>query len=203
MSATMNERRESSGSLTDFLDSANPDHLDQLFRLLKSLWLRQQKALTKEWDRTLPFGDYIADRFNKAEVLGFGEGATIYDSALVFGDVQVGENTWIGPNVILDGSGKLSIGDNCSISAGVQIYTHDSVEWALSGGDAPYERASTTIGNNCYIGPNAIITKGVVIGDRCVIGANSLVLHDIPSDSKAYGTPCRVQGNSKPSVTKP
>ena len=50
--------------------------------------------------------------------------------------VTVGAGTWIGPNTLLDGTGGLSIGASCSISAGVQIYTHDSVMWALSGGTA-------------------------------------------------------------------
>jgi hypothetical protein len=34
--------------------------------------------------------------------------------------------------VILDGRGGLLIGDYVSISAGVQIYTHDTVEWSTS-----------------------------------------------------------------------
>jgi acetyltransferase-like isoleucine patch superfamily enzyme len=150
------------------------------------------------YTRTLPFGDYVVDRWEKANVLGFGEGTSVYDSVLVFGDVQVGPKTWIGPFVILDGVGGLSIGSNCSISAGVQIYSHDTVKWAISGGEAPYEYARTTIGDNCYIGPNTIIAKGVAIGNGSVIGANSLVLHDIPAGSKAYGAPCRIAGQVIP-----
>lgn len=136
------------------------------------------------------------DRWEKARVLGFGQDSSIYDSALVFGNVSVGKNTWIGPNVILDGTGGLCIGDNCSISAGVQIYSHDSVNWAVSGGVEPYEYAKTRIGDNCYIGPNAVISKGVAIGSGCVIGANSLALENIPPNSNAYGTPCKIKGNT-------
>lgn len=164
--------------------------LDQL----KQWWKAQREKIDKKFQRTLPFGDYVVDRWEKAKLLGFGEGTSIYDSSLVIGEVTVGKNTWIGPFTVLDGSGKLEIGDNCSISSGVQIYTHDSVKWALSGGQAPYEHAKTTIGNNCYIGPNSVVAKGVTIGDRCLIGANSLVLTDIPSESKAAGNPCRVIG---------
>jgi acetyltransferase-like isoleucine patch superfamily enzyme len=94
------------------------------------------------------------------------------------------------------GSGGLVIGDYCSISAGVQIYTHDTVRWALSGGLDPIERAPVKIGNRCYIGPNVIIAKGVTIGDGSVIGANSLVNCDIPSGSRAWGTPARCQNSS-------
>jgi acetyltransferase-like isoleucine patch superfamily enzyme len=162
---------------------------------LKNFWRERQKEVQYQWNRTLPFADYIVDRWEKAKLLGFGEGASIYDSALVLGNVIVGKNTWIGPSTVIDGSGGLTIGEYCSISAGVQIYTHDSVKWAISGGKAPPEYASTFIGNNCYLGPNVIVGKGVHIGDGCIVGANSLVLFDIPCGSKAFGNPCRIVGN--------
>lgn len=170
--------------------------LDELLRGLRSLWTERRREVDSAYKRTLPLGDYIVDRWEKANVLGFGEGASVYDSVLVFGDVQVGAKTWIGPFVILDGAGGLSIGSNCSISAGVQIYSHDTVRWAISDGEAPYEYARTTIGDNCYIGPNTVIVKGVAIGNGSVIGANSLVLSDIEAGSKAFGTPCRVVGKA-------
>lgn len=155
---------------------------------------QQQLQVRKRWNRSLPFGDYIVNRWQKALELGFGEGSSIYDSALVFGDVRVGKNSWIGPFTILDGSGGLEIGDYCSISAGVQIYTHDTVKWATSGGAEQPQRAPIRIGNRCYIGPNTIVSKGITIGDGCVIGANSLVNCDIPNGMKAWGTPARCQG---------
>lgn len=164
-----------------------------LTELLKLFWLRRDDVRTKH-ARVLPFGDYFVDRWEKARYLGFGEGTSVYDNVLVIGDVRVGANTWIGPNVILDGSGGLEIGSNCSISAGVQIYSHDSVRWAVSGGKASYEYSPTSVGDDTYIGPNTIVQRGVKIGRRCVIGANSLVNRDIPDLSKAYGTPVRVHG---------
>ncbi len=175
-------------------DSAPHDAESALAESLRSFWRDRQRQVNEQWNRTLPFGDYIVDRREKARALGFGEETTIYDSALVIGKVAVGEHTWIGPYTLLDGSGGLTIGSYCSISAGVQIYTHDTVRWAVSGGRAEAERAPTHVGSRCYIGPNTIIAKGVSIGDGCVIGANSLVLQDIPAGSKAFGSPCRVSG---------
>jgi acetyltransferase-like isoleucine patch superfamily enzyme len=167
--------------------------MSNLLAQLKGLWLSQRRVINQRFNRTLPFGDYVVDRWEKARELGFGEGSSIYDSSLVLGDVRVGAHTWIGPFTVLDGSGGgLDIGSHCSISAGVQIYTHDTVARSLSGGRAPIVCASTKIGSHCYIGPQTVIAKGVCIGDHVVIGANSLVLEDIPSDSKAFGTPCRV-----------
>lgn len=173
-------------------ESANERRLAELLAELKALLSQEATKVHKLWNRSLPLADYIVDRWEKARRLGFGEGCSIYDSALVLGDVKVGKNTWIGPFTLLDGSGGLTIGENCSISAGVQIYTHETVSWATSGGKTPPAQAPVQIGNRCFIGPNVIIGKGVQIGDGCVIGANSFVNTDIPSGMKAWGTPARV-----------
>lgn len=164
--------------------------------LLNWLWRKRQHVVAAMHSRTLSFGDYFVDRWEKARLLGFGHGTSVYDSTIVLGNVSVGENTWIGPFVVLDGSGGLSIGSNCSISAGVQIYSHDTVRWAISGGVADYEHMGTVVEDNCYIGPNTIVAKGVVIGRGSIIGANSLVLTSIPADSKAFGSPCKVIGRA-------
>jgi hypothetical protein len=47
----------------------------------------------EHWNHSLPSGDYIVGRWRKARVLGFGEGSSIYDSALVLGNVKVGKKT--------------------------------------------------------------------------------------------------------------
>lgn len=48
------------------------------------------------------------------------------------------------------------------------------------------------IGENCWLGAGVIVVPGVTIGDNVVIGASSVVTKDIPSNSLAMGTPCRV-----------
>lgn len=169
-----------------------------LLEQLRGVWRARRAQIHADFQRTLPLADYIVDRWEKARMLGFGEGSSVYDSCLVLGEVIVGEHTWIGPHTVLDGSGGLTIGAHCSISAGVQIYSHDTVVRSLSGGKEPIDYAPTRIGSRCYIGPNAVIAKGVTIGDGSVIGANSLVLTDIPANARAYGTPCRIVRDALP-----
>jgi acetyltransferase-like isoleucine patch superfamily enzyme len=167
-------------------------------KILETVYRSIRKEMLQNWNRCLPFSDLFVDRWEKASILKFGKGTSIYDSAHVFGDVSVGENTWIGPFTVLDGVGGLSIGSNCSISAGVQIYSHDTANWAVSGGVASYEYSPVFIGDNCYIGPQTVITKGVTIGSGSIIGAGSIVLESIPPGSKAVGSPCKVISSLDP-----
>ena len=152
--------------------------------------------MKKRFDRVLSFGDYFADRWEKARYCGFGEGTSIYDNVLILGDVKIGKNCWVGPNCILDGSGdQLVIGDNCSISAGVQIYTHNTVNWAIRGeaSDARCDTGKVFIGNNNYLGPNSVIAMDSRLGDGCVIGSLTFVNGmDIPSGAKVYGSPGQI-----------
>jgi acetyltransferase-like isoleucine patch superfamily enzyme len=141
--------------------------------------------------RHVSAGDLLFDRWETAKFLGFGEGSSCYNNVLVIGDVTVGKNTWIGPNVILDGSGGLEIGDYVSISAGVQIYTHDSVDWSTSLGEAGVRRMGTKLGNGVYIGPNSVVQMGTSIGDGAIIGAMSFINSDVPAGAKFFGIPGR------------
>jgi acetyltransferase-like isoleucine patch superfamily enzyme len=167
---------------------------DDALAQLRALYVRLRGDMRARWNRDLPLDELLFDRWERADSLGFGQGASIYHSSYVYGDVTVGEHTWIGPFTVLDGSGVLRIGRSCSISAGVQIYTHDTVRWAVSGGAAAYERAPVTIGDCCHVGSHAVIAKGVRIGEHSVVAANAFVNRDLPPYSIAGGTPCRILG---------
>jgi acetyltransferase-like isoleucine patch superfamily enzyme len=168
---------------------------EQLSSDLHALYEQLRERMRSDWQRDLPLYELLFDRWERARANGFGEGTSVYQSSYVFGDVSVGRNTWIGPFTILDGSGGLAIGSNCSISAGVQIYTHDTVRWALSGGAAAYEYAPVTIADDCYIGPQTVVARGVTIGEGCVVGACSFVNRSLEPLTLAAGTPARRIGH--------
>lgn len=165
--------------------------MNSLFREIE----QKRDQVKMDWNRVLPSNELLFDRWEKAKYIGAGEGSSIYDSCLILGDVKIGSNSWVGPFTVLDGSGGgLTIGDYCSISSGVQIYTHDSVMWSLSGGSLPKVTKATSIGDNCYIAPMSIIAMGVSIGKCCIIGANSFVNKSFPDYSIIAGTPAKKIG---------
>ena len=165
-----------------------------LLEELRALYDALRAETRGQWNRDLPFEELLFDRWQRASDLGFGEGSSIYHNSYVYGDVAVGRHTWIGPFTLLDGSGGLEIGDYCSISSGVHLYTHDTAAWAVSGGRADAERAPVRIGDNCYVGSQTVVAKGVTIGDHSIVGACSFVNRDLPPYSVGVGIPCRAVG---------
>lgn len=57
--------------------------------------------------------------------------------------------------------------------------------------DYPREGYDIRIGAGCVIGSSSIICGGVTIGDNCYIGAGAVVTRDIPSGMFAAGVPAR------------
>jgi acetyltransferase-like isoleucine patch superfamily enzyme len=176
---------------------------DPFVRSLREAYAAQDAILRERYARSLPMQDTLDDRWERARKLGFGEGTSIYNSAVVYGDVNVGGNTWIGPYVLLDGSGGLTIGSTCSISSGVHVYTHDTIAWALSGGKESYRYQPVSIGDCCYIGSQVVIAAGVKIGRECVISANSFVKEDVGDRTVVGGVPARRIGEIRFDGDKP
>lgn len=106
-------------------------------------------------------------------------------------NIEIGDNFFSNMNfVILDGA-KVKIGNNVMIAPNVGIYgTGHPLHVETRNKFIEYSYP-ITIGNNVWIGGSVVILPGVSIGDNSVIGAGSVVTKDIPSDSIAYGNPCR------------
>ncbi|WP_281024514.1 acyltransferase [Rhizobium sp. CCGE531] len=103
--------------------------------------------------------------------------------------LTIGDGTFLNEGVSVVASQAIDIGRNCMIGDNAAI--HDSHYHAVDEGDE-ISIAPIRIGNNVWIGRNALIFPGVQIGDHSVIGAGSIVTRSIPSHSVAAGNPARV-----------
>jgi acetyltransferase-like isoleucine patch superfamily enzyme len=99
--------------------------------------------------------------------------------------MDIGDHTRISRTVRLDRTNPkgLHIGAYTAITGGAAIMTHDFVmrEWR-----------DTRIGDNCFIGFNAIVLPGVTIGDHVIVAGNSVVARDVPSNCVVMGNPARI-----------
>ena len=84
----------------------------------------------------------------------------------------------------------ITIGNNVTLT-GVTLLIHD----ASMKKELGYTRfGKVTIGNNVFVGRETLILPGVTIGSNVVVGGGSVITRDIPDNSVAVGTPCRVIG---------
>lgn len=179
----------------ELYDCGDPELLDRWHRAkdLAAAYNRTASADLAEKDRIL------------AQLLG-GRGKNLWITPPFYVDygnnIFFGNNCEVNMNCTFLDDNRITIGDNALIAPNVQIYTafhptNAADRFGAPKPDGSFEFCKTrtapvTIGNNVWIGGGAILLPGVTIGDNVVIGAGSVVTHDIPSDSVAVGSPCRV-----------
>lgn len=109
----------------------------------------------------------------------------------------IGKNCEMGELTHIVAHEKVEIGDNVLIAS--KCFISDTNHGTYKGVKqdnpkiAPNKRDLSTkpvkIGNNVWIGENAVILAGSIIGDGCVIGANSVINTAIPENSMVAGIP--------------
>jgi chloramphenicol O-acetyltransferase type B len=135
-----------------------------------------------------------------------GPGAQLMALNPAYREFKIGRWTYGWPEVYRwRPSQQLSIGAFCSIAAGVKIllggeHRIDFIStypfgqfFGIGEKDAhEWSQGDVSIGNDVWIGQDAMILSGTRIGDGAVIGACSLVRGEIPPYAIAVGNPARV-----------
>ncbi len=112
-------------------------------------------------------------------------------------EIHIGENTFINYNCVMLDAGGITIGKNCLIGPNCSFYTPQHPTDYIERREPKETPYPIHIGDDCWLGGNVTVLPGVTIGDRCIIAAGSVVLHDIPSDCMAAGSPAVVKKHLK------
>jgi phenylacetic acid degradation protein len=128
-----------------------------------------------------------------------GKGTWMAPSAEIIGDVEIGENCYIGFGAIIRGDfGKIIIGNQSLVEEGVVIHTAELTQIGnkvIIGHLAMIHDA--TIHDRALIGMKAMICEYATIGEWSIIAEQSLVRRQttIPPGKIAAGSPARVVGD--------
>jgi acetyltransferase-like isoleucine patch superfamily enzyme len=120
---------------------------------------------------------------------------TVKSRAGVVPVLEIHDNASIGMNATLSAAQRIEIGRHVLLGRNVFITDHNhefrdvKLPVQKQGITVP---APVTIGDETWIGQNAVILPGANIGRHCVIGANSVVTGVIPDFCVAAGAPARV-----------
>lgn len=103
--------------------------------------------------------------------------------------IKIGKSCMISLGAKLDlRRGSIIIGNNCTITHGCVILSHDAAAAKLN----KKSEFITRIEDNVFIGVNSVILPGITIGENSIIGAGSVVTKDIPPNCIAAGNPAKI-----------
>ena len=100
--------------------------------------------------------------------------------------LTLGRNTIVGPHVLLDARGHITLGENVNISSHTKIQTakHEINDPEFTASFAP-----VVIDDRVWIGLGATVLSGVRIGEGAIVAAGSVVTKDVPPFTIVAGIP--------------
>jgi maltose O-acetyltransferase len=157
-----------------------------------------ERNAAREWART--YGETGPDETDRRQELV----EDLFGS--VGGDVVIeppfrcdyGYNVHVGADfyanfdcVILDVC-RVEFGDGCMLGPGVHVYTAThSLDAAERSGGTEYGKP-VTVGDDVWIGGQAVLNPGVTVGDEAVVGSGAVVTGDVPDSVVVQGNPATV-----------
>lgn len=111
---------------------------------------------------------------NGVGAVAIGARSLIGMGNVIIGPVEIGNDTILAQNIVVSGLN----------------HNYDDVTMPIHKQNVTAKKI--TIGDDCWIGANAVITAGVTIGNHCVVAAGSVVTKNVPAYSVVAGNPGKV-----------
>lgn len=118
-----------------------------------------------------------------ASLIIIGQNTSIQHRCILLGDIEIGANCLFADNVYIS-SGRHYF------DLMPEMCIKDQDEYVMQ--DAKLSKSHSQkiiIGEDCWIGTNAVIMSGITIGKGTIIGANSVITKDVPPYSIVGGIP--------------
>lgn len=157
-------------------DRLNSKRLCRKFNGIPEEELEERRSVLKDLLGTCPPETYIESSFK----CDYGY------------NIHLGENFYANFDLIILDVCEVTIGKNCMIAPRVSIFTAAHPVDAQERIAGAEYGAPITIGDNVWIGGNAVINPGVTIGDNVVIASGAVVTKDVPSNTVVGGVPAKV-----------
>ena len=104
----------------------------------------------------------------------------------IYPETQIGEGFYLGHYGALVINPKAKIGRNCNIAQGVTIAQANRGK----------NEGVPVIGDEVWIGPNAVLVGKISIGNNVLIAPNAYVNFDVPANSVVIGNPATISSNT-------
>lgn len=108
----------------------------------------------------------------------------------IYPETQIGEGFYLGHWGALVINPKTKIGKNCNIAQGVTIAQANRGK----------SQGVPEIGDEVWIGPNAVIVGNIKIGNNVLIAPNAYVNFDVPDNSVVIGNPAHISPNQNATI---
>ncbi len=113
--------------------------------------------------------------------------------------LTVGNDCYLGPLVLLDLAGFITLGNQVTVTARSSILSHHSVGYS----DHPLLKfypkkvLHTRLESGVVLGVNSLILPGVTVGSESMVAAGAVVREDVPEKVMTAGVPARVKKQLK------
>jgi acetyltransferase-like isoleucine patch superfamily enzyme len=108
--------------------------------------------------------------------------------------ISMGKNSSVNQGTIIDGYGKVNIGDNVRIGPYVVINScdHKFEDLNIPIAEQGYVVGEVNIEDDVWIGSHVVVNKDVKIGKGCVIGSGAVVVSNLEPYGVYAGVPAKL-----------